>query len=98
MGGRKKIENSKINKRPHDVDLQIRIQTIINIYPIRIDTNFYGIFLSRNWGIPFLYTSQKMKLSIKDFFNFLRIRSHLVTKSLMENFIFCAVIVISPEP
>ena len=39
-----------------------------------------------------------MKLSIKDFFSkhdqnysFLRIRAHLLKKSLMENFIFCAV-------
>ena len=39
-----------------------------------------------------------MKFSIKDFFNkcdqirsFLPIWSHLVKKSLMENFIFCAV-------
>ena len=38
-----------------------------------------------------------MKFSIKDFFNkcnqilsFLRIWSHLLEKSLMENFIFCA--------
>ena len=43
-----------------------------------------------------------MKFSIKDFFNkcdqirsFLRIRSHLLKKSLMENFSFCAVTVIS---
>ena len=41
----------------------------------------------------------KMKLSIKDFFSkyeqigiFLRIWSHLLKKSLMENFIFCAVL------
>ena len=33
-------------------------------------------------------TPQKMKLSIKDFF--LRIWSHLLKKSLMENFIFFA--------
>ena len=40
-----------------------------------------------------------MKFSIKDFFSkcdqihsFLRIWSHLLKKSLMENFIFCAVI------
>ena len=35
-----------------------------------------------------------MKFSIKDFFSFfrkLRIWSHLLKKSLMENFIFCAV-------
>ena len=39
-----------------------------------------------------------MKFSIKDFFNkcyqirsFLRIWSHLLKKSLIENFIFCAV-------
>ena len=45
------------------------------------------------------YTVQKMKFSIKDFFikydqirSKLRIWSHLLKKSLMENFIFCAVI------
>ena len=43
-------------------------------------------------------TAQKMKFSIKDFFSKcdqilrkLRIRSHLQKKSLMENFVFCAV-------
>ena len=41
---------------------------------------------------------KKMKFFIKDFFSkydqmrgFLRISSHLLKKSLMENFIFCAV-------
>ena len=45
------------------------------------------------------YTAQKMKFSIKGFFSkcdqihsSLRIWSHLLKKSLMENFIFCAVI------
>ena len=44
------------------------------------------------------HTAQKMNFSIKDFFrkcdhvlNFLRIWLHLLKKSLMENFIFCAV-------
>ena len=43
-------------------------------------------------------TAQKMKFSIKDFFSkcdqirsFLQISSHLLKKSLMENFSFCAV-------
>ena len=43
-------------------------------------------------------TAQKMKFSIKDFFiecdqirSCLRIWSHLIKKSLMENFIFCVV-------
>ena len=43
-------------------------------------------------------TAQKMKFSIKDFSSkcdqtccFLRIWPHLLEKSLMENFIFCAV-------
>ena len=43
-------------------------------------------------------TVQKMKFSIKDFFrkcdhirSFLRIWSHLLKKSLMENFSFCIV-------
>ena len=46
------------------------------------------------------YTTQKMKFSIKDFFSkcgqirsFLRIWSHLLKKSLIENFIFWAVLV-----
>ena len=45
-----------------------------------------------------IYTAQKMKFSIKDFFSkcdqihsFLWIWSHLLKKSIMENFIFCAV-------
>ena len=43
-------------------------------------------------------TAEKMKSSIKDFFSkcdqirsFLRIWSHLLKKSLMESFVFCAV-------
>ena len=45
------------------------------------------------------YTAQKMKFSMKDFFSKfdqirrkLRIWSHLLKKSLMENIIFCAVL------
>ena len=45
------------------------------------------------------FTAQKMKFSIKDFFSKcdqirrkLRIWSHLLKKSLMENFVFCLVI------
>ena len=45
------------------------------------------------------YTAQKMKFFIKDFLSKcdqirrkLRIWSHIMKKSLMENFIFCAVI------
>ena len=44
-------------------------------------------------------TAQKMKFSIKGFFSkceqirsFLRIWSHLLKKSLMENLIYCAVL------
>ena len=53
---------------------------------------------SQNVSNHFSDAAQKMKFSIKDFFskydqirNFLRIWSHLLKKSLMENFIFCAV-------
>ena len=49
----------------------------------------------------FFFTAQIMKFFIKDFFSkydqirsFLRIWSHLLKKSLMENFIFCAVFVL----
>ena len=51
------------------------------------------------WTILWItITAQKMTFSIKDFFgkweqirSFLRICSHLIKKSLMENVIFCAV-------
>ena len=46
----------------------------------------------------FANTAQKMKFSIKTFFSkcdqiriFLPIWSHLLKKSVMENFIFCAI-------
>ena len=51
------------------------------------------------------FTAQKMKSSIKDFSSkcdqirsFLRIWSHLLEKSLIENFIFCAVFVFKVCP
>ena len=54
-----------------------------------------------NWENLRTYTTQKMKFSIKDFFSkcdqirsFLRIWSHLLKKSIMENFIFFAVLVV----
>ena len=51
-------------------------------------------------NVAFHYTAQKMKFSIKDFFSKcdqmrrkLQIWSHLLKKSLTENFIFCTVLV-----
>ena len=55
---------------------------------------------SKNWvkAISIHFTTQKMKFSIQNFFSKcdqirrkLRIWAHLLKKSLMENFIFCAV-------
>ena len=44
-------------------------------------------------------TAQKMKFSINDFFSKCdQIHSHLLKKSLIENFIFCAVTPLMPEP
>ena len=63
---------------------------------------------NKNINVPILakhtlmITAQKTKFSIKDLFSkcdqirsFLRIWSHLLKKSLMGNFIFCAVDIIS---
>ena len=56
------------------------------------------VFCINNDKREVLNTAQKMKFSIKNFFSecdqirsVLRIWSHLLKKSLMENFIFCAV-------
>ena len=52
-------------------------------------------------GVDTLYTEQKMKFFIKEFFSKcdqilreLRIWSHLLKESLMENLIFCAVVIL----
>ena len=62
------------------------------------DNTLNGILKYRNQPVFWQYTAQKMKFSIIDFFikcdqihSFLQIWSHLLKKSLMENFIFCAV-------
>ena len=56
------------------------------------------LFLYMSVIISEISTAQKMEFSIKDFFSkcnqirsFLRIWSHLLKKSLMKNFILCAV-------
>ena len=52
----------------------------------------------KTWTWTYINSAQKMKFFIKDFFSkcdqicsFLRIWSHLLKKSLMENFIYCVV-------
>ena len=62
-------------------------------------SRLYTWFLKREWLLCAISTAQRMKLSVKDFFSKydqicrkLRIWSRLLTKSLMENFIFwCSV-------
>ena len=62
----------------------------------RVNANTYCSKMVRQ-----TFTAQKMKFSIKDFFrkcaqirSFLRIWSHLLKKSVIENFAFCAVFAI----
>ena len=50
-----------------------------------------GYFFHNIWSNTL---HKEMKFSIKDFFRFRRIWSRLLKKSLMENFIFCALIVL----
>ena len=65
----------------------------INAFTIKIES-----LLQLNYNTDFNHTAQKMKFSIKGFLSkcdqirsFLRIWSHLLQKSFMENFLFCAV-------
>ena len=65
---------------------------MVEVYLGPCQTSMVELFLKNS-------TAQKMKFSIKDFFSKcdqvrrkLRIWSHLLKKSLMENFIFCAVV------
>ena len=61
--------------------------------------NFIFCAVIGNTGNSKVMTARKMRFSIKDFFSKcdqisrkLQICSHLLKKSLMENFIFCAVV------
>ena len=80
-----------------------RLKEYVKVFPLdcNIDTN--GIFNIHKYLMKMIierlhnnsYAAQKMKFSIKDFFSkcdqirsFLRIWSHLLKKSLTENFLF----------
>ena len=83
-----------------------RLRKIYQYSPKKPLSSMVFFHLSSNdkrayWALDaFLYTAQKLKFSIKDFFiskcdqiySFLRIWSHLLKKSLMGNVIFCAVV------
>ena len=79
--------------------------TSLSPYPIiclSYSTGYYFTFSHSRARLS--YTAQKMKFSIKDFFSKfdqirrkLRILSHLLKKSLMENFIFCALLLLKTE-
>ena len=86
----------------------------------RLDTNLRQVLIdikyTRDWQLglqknledsvvkPIIFTTQKMKFSVKDLFNkyesirsFMRICSHLLNKFLTENLIFCALISASKD-
>ena len=70
-------------------------------YLFKTSLSYQGVRLSgydRKMSFIYINTAQKMKFSIKGSFskcdqihNKLRIRSHVLKKSFMENFMFCAV-------
>ena len=70
-------------------------------YLFKTSLSYQGVRLSgydRKMNFIYINTAQKMKFSIKGSFskcdqihNKLRIRSHVLKKSFMENFMFCAV-------
>ena len=74
------------------------MQTGVYIFQTNSDICFFSFNFSFCKRILWLTTAQNMKFSIKDSFSKcdqvrrkLRISSHLLKKSLMENLTFCAV-------
>ena len=68
------------------------------IVSVHLTREYLYMYIAQTPKISLHYTAQKMKFSIKNFFSKydesrrkLRIWSHLLKKSLLENFIFCAV-------
>ena len=77
---------------------QVVADFLLHIFPLFINLLTCNILKIVFYELMAIVTTQKMELSIKDFFSkcdqirsFLRIWSHLPKKSLMENFIFCTV-------
>ena len=71
---------------------------LTNIVSVHLTIEYLHMYIAQTPKISLHYTAQKMKFSIKNFFSKydesrrkLRIWSHLLKKSLLENFIFCAV-------
>ena len=84
---------------------------LINMNLFTHDTTNHEDFISKFYShkYEFLFVNfciaQKMKFSIKDFFSecdqilsLLRVWSHLLKKSLIENFIFCAALDVLRSP
>ena len=78
------------------------ISHIVLVFPMKKQMPARKCYSSLVRASQTLDTAQKMKFCIKDFFSkcdpirsFLRIRSHLLKKSLIQNLIFCAVRAIS---
>ena len=82
---------------PSSINQRLKIDKKSHIYQhLSTNENCFNSFI--DGCFPILNTVQRKKSSIKDFFSKcdqirrkLRIWSHLLKKSLMENFIFCAV-------
>ena len=77
------------------VDAEFQITVAFYTFVLQV------IFSVTPVSVSSMFTAHKMKFSIKDFFSkcdqirsFLRIWSHLLKKSSMENFIFCVVVVL----
>ena len=85
-----------------EIFLQIQSQTFLEPSWKKAELLFSEkTFQTTRQNKQFVYHCTKNKFSIKDFFSKceqicrkLRICSHLLKKSLMENFIFCAVYVV----
>ena len=73
----------------------VKLAKVVTLGLLKIE-----IVWNKEYGVIISVTAQKMKFSMKDFFSKcheirrkLPIWSHLLKKSLMENFLFCAVFI-----
>ena len=94
---------SVLSKKTHNYENKSHMLSIVVYMKIKFVMVF--LYLQSAKSKTSIYTAQKMKFSIKDFFSkydqihsFLRIWSHLLKKSLIESFIFCSVLIHSVYP
>ena len=95
-----KLAHCRLKSDLNNLNIKFKLESLNSIKISEVTKVKNGrLEIHSGFMVQIIYTARKMKVSIKDFSSkcdqirsFQRIWSHLLKKSLLENFIFCAVL------